>query len=107
MGTIESKNERTVNIRYSKRKSIEKKYILVLLYRELNDLDIALGGDPQCIETQRKREQVTLKLELLEQHKAGAVQVRARAKWVEKGEKNTSLFFSFFPSFFLLFFFFF
>ena len=54
---------------------------------ELDDLDTALDGDPQCIEPQRKREQVKLKLELLEQRKAHAAQVRARAKWVEKGEK--------------------
>ena len=66
------------------------------LYRELNDVDIALGGDPQCIETQRKREQFQLKHELLEQHKARAAQVRARAKWVEEGEKNTIFFFFFF-----------
>ena len=37
-----------------------------------------------------KREQGKLKLELLEQRKAHAAQVRARAKRVEKGEKNTS-----------------
>ena len=37
-----------------------------------------------------KREQGKLKLELLEQRKAHAAQVRARANRVEKGEKNTS-----------------
>ena len=35
-------------------------------------------------QTQRMREQVKLKPELLEQHKARAAQVRARVKWVEK-----------------------
>ena len=54
---------------------------------ELDDLHTALGGDPQRIETQRKREQMKLKLELLEQRQAHAAQVRARVKWVEKGEK--------------------
>ena len=57
---------------------------------ELNDLDTVPGGDPQCIDTQRKHEQVKLKLSLLEQHKACTAQVHARVKWVEKGEKNTS-----------------
>ena len=35
-------------------------------------------------QTQRMREQVKLKPELLEQHKARAAPVRARVKWVEK-----------------------
>ena len=54
------------------------------LYNEFNDLDKALARDPQCIVTQRKREHVKPGLELLEQHKARVVQVRARAHWVEK-----------------------
>ena len=51
-----------LSISYSKRRGLERKIILVHLYSELNDLDTALDGDPQCIETQRKREQVKLKL---------------------------------------------
>ena len=35
-----------------------------------------------------------LKLELLGQHKARAAKVSTRAHWVEKGEKNTKLFFN-------------
>ena len=38
--------------------------------------------------TQAKREQVKLKIEVIEQHKARAAQVRVRVRRVEKGEKN-------------------
>ena len=34
-----------LSISYSKRKSLERKNILVHLYSELNDLDRALSGD--------------------------------------------------------------
>ena len=49
-----------------------------------------LSADPQCTVTQGKREHTKLKLELLEEQ--CAAQVRARAQWVEKGEKNTQFF---------------
>ena len=91
MGTTESRNERTV-ISDSKGKVQNGKNKLVQLYNELNDLDTALGRDPQRIVSQRKREHVKLKLELLEQHKARPAQVRARANWIEMGEKNTKFF---------------
>ena len=77
---------------YSKQKSLERKSTRLQLYNELNDLDTALAADPQCTFTQGKREHTKLKLELLEGHKARAAQVRARAQWVQKGEKNTQFF---------------
>ena len=37
----------------------------------------------------RRENRLKLKIEVTEQHKARAAQVRARSRWVEKGEKNT------------------
>ena len=47
---------------------------------ELNDLHTALDGVPQCIETQRKREQGKLKLELLEHPPLNLETSRTNAK---------------------------
>lgn len=40
----------------------------------------------------RRENRLKLKIEVTEQHKARAAQVRARSRWVEKGEKNTKYF---------------
>lgn len=77
---------------YSKRKHVERKNKTVSLSNELNDLDTYLGSNPQCDSAQVKRENVKMRLELLEVNKARAAQVRARIKWVEEGEKNTKYF---------------
>ena len=37
---------------------------------------------------ERRKNMLKLKIEVTEQHKARAAQVRARGRWVEKGEKN-------------------
>ena len=58
----------------------------------MNDLDVALSASPSSTVAQAKREQVKLKIEVTEQHKARAAQVRARARWLEKGEKNAKYF---------------
>ncbi len=39
----------------------------------------------------RRENRLKLKIEVTEQHKARAAQVRARGRWVEKGENNTSI----------------
>ena len=52
--------------RKAKRKKKTKKSACVPRYNELNDLDTALGAAPHGTVTQRKREKVQLKLELLE-----------------------------------------
>ena len=36
----------------------------------------------------RRKNKLKLKIEVTEQHKARAAPVRARGRWVEKGEKN-------------------
>ena len=54
------------------------------MYNELNDLDVALGAKPNCMPAQKKRENVKLKTELIELHKARAARVRVREQWVEK-----------------------
>ena len=45
-----------------------------------------------CRYPKNQRDQVKIKIELLEQQKSRAAQVRARVKWVEEGEKNTKYF---------------
>ena len=70
----------------------EKKNCLIELYGEGNNLDLALGTKPNRVSTQEKRENVKLKIEWLEQHKERAVQVRDRAEWIEKNDKNTNFF---------------
>ena len=81
------------SIGYSKQISLERKNTRLQLYVELNDLDTALAADPQCTVTRGKHEHTKLKLELLEEHKARAAQVRARAQWVKKGETEEYSFF--------------
>ena len=56
------------------------------MYGKLNDS--ALAANPECVATQNQRDQVKIKIELLEQQKSCAAQVRARVKWVEEGEKT-------------------
>ena len=80
------------SIRYSRQKNLERKNELLNLYNELNDLDVVLSASPSSAVTQAKREQVKLKIEMTEQHKARSVQVRARARWLKKEEKNTKYF---------------
>ena len=77
---------------YSKQKSIHNKNALLKLYNELNDSDSALAANPARVAAQSKRDQIKIKIELLEQQKSRAAQVRARVKWVEEGEKNTKYF---------------
>ena len=72
--------------------NLERKNELLNLYNELKDLDVAPSASPSSAVTQAKREQVTLEIEMTEQHKARAAQFRARARWLKKGEKNTKYF---------------
>ena len=78
---------------YSKQKSIHNKNTLLKLYSELNDSDSTLAANPACVAAQSKRDQIKMEIELFEQQKSRAAQVRARVKWVEEGEKNTKYFF--------------
>ena len=88
MGT--SKGDFTRN--YSKQKSIHNRNTLAELYGKLNDTDSALAANPECVATQNQRDQVKIKIELLEQQKSRAAQVRARVKWVQEGGKTQSIF---------------
>ena len=77
---------------YSKQKSIHNKNTLLKLYSELNDSDSTLAANPARVAAQSKRDQIKIKIELFDQQKSRALQVRARVKWVEEGEKNTKYF---------------
>ena len=75
-------------------KSIHTKNTLLKLYSELKDSDSALAANPACVAAQSKRDQIKIKIELFDQQKSRALQVRARVKWVEEGEKNTKYLFN-------------
>ena len=77
---------------YSKQKSIRNRNTLAELYGKLNDIDSALAANPECVATQNQRDQVKIKIELLERQKSRAAQVRARVKWVVEGGKTQSIF---------------
>ena len=62
---------------YSKQKSLHNRNTLAELYGKLNDS--ALAANPECVATQNQRDQVKIKIELLEQQKSRAAQVRARS----------------------------
>ena len=79
---------------YSKQKSIHNRNTLAELYGKLNDINSALATNPECVATQNQRDQVKIKIELLERQKSHAAQVCARVKWVEEGEKNKKFFFN-------------
>ena len=54
----------------SKQKSIHNRNTLAELYGTPNDTDSALAANPECVATQNQRDQVKIKIELLEQQKA-------------------------------------
>ena len=80
------------SIVYSKNKATKKRCELTYLRHELNELDRALAGTPDCVATLARRNAVKVKLEVAEQHAARASQLRAKVQWVEQGEKNTKYF---------------
>jgi exonuclease III len=77
---------------FSRLKATERKNKLLQLTNDLNDLDIKLSNNPMCAETLRRKEHVKLQIEVIEQYNARSAQTRARARWIELGEKNTSFF---------------
>ena len=76
---------------YSKQKSIHNRNTLAELYGKLNDTDSALAVNPECVTTKNQRDQVKIKIQLLEQQKSRAVQVRSRVKWVEQSRANSKM----------------
>ena len=73
---------------YSKQKSIHNRNTLAELYGKPNNTDSALATNPECVATQNQRDQAKIKIELLEQLKSRAAQVRSRVKLVQEGEKK-------------------
>ena len=60
----------------------------------MNEIDVHISNNPHSVETQNTRQQIAMEIELLENYKVRAAQVRSRIKWVEEGEKNTKFFLS-------------
>ena len=77
---------------YSKQKSVHNRNTLAELYGKLNDTDSALAANPEYVTTQNQRDQVKIKIELLQQQKSRAVQVRSRVKRAEEWGKTQSIF---------------
>ena len=74
------------SIKYSKIKAYEKKDRIRFLEKNLKHLSYAKNGDR---EGQKKIEN---ELDILYTNKAKGAQIRARAQWVEEGERNTKYF---------------
>ena len=79
-------------IDFCKNKNQNKKNKTAKLYNELNNVDMYLSNNPNSVDAQNKREEIKLKLELIEAEKARAAQIRSRIKWIEEGEKSTKYF---------------
>ena len=77
---------------YSRLKSTNNKNMLMKLYQQLGKVDSALSSNPHSIVLQNEKQQIAVKIEIMERQKIHAAQVRARVKWVEEGEKNSKYF---------------
>ena len=82
---------REYSIGYGSQKSREKRLELTTLERDINILDIALEKH-YCKVFEMKREELKSKLSKILLDKAKGEQIRARAKYIEEGERSTSYF---------------
>ena len=82
------------SIQYSKSKAAKKRNNKVLWQAEFDQLDTLLAKDPQNVDMLKNREDIRLKLEILEKEEATSAQTRSRIKWIEEGEKKPNKIFS-------------
>ena len=83
---------RTFSQNYSKIKSADRRNKITQLYNDLNDIDIDISKNVDNEILQKIREKLKLEIEILENYKARAAQVRSRVKWIEQGEKIQNIF---------------
>ena len=79
-------------INFSKLRAIEKRNETHTLQNKLNNLDKSLANNPKDIEKVKERDKIKLNLDVLENEKAKAAQIRSRVKFIADGEKNTKYF---------------
>jgi len=83
------------SISYGKRRTKQKKQTKINLENEINRLDKKIiSTQISTIKKQlaNKREELKKKLDVFQHEQAIGSQIRSKAEWVEKGEKNTSYF---------------
>ena len=85
---------REICIQYSKRKKRSQRSRYLKLQEDLDKADAGLAADPQNSELLRHRERVKMEMEIYAVQEAKGTQTRARAKFIEEGEKNTRYFLS-------------
>ena len=79
-------------IEYGKNKALKNKNELLLLQPEIEKIEQQLLIDSQNEYLQSQYLKLKQKLEINYLEKARGAQIRARAKWIEQGEKNTKFF---------------
>ena len=62
------------------------------LQEDLDKADAGLAADPQNSDLLKHRERVKMEMEMYAVQEAKGAQTRARAKFIEEGEKNTIFF---------------
>ena len=84
---------REYSIEYSVQKANAQRSETVTLEKQINILDIALEKYC-CKEFERKRDELKTELSRRLLEKSKGAQIRARAKYIEEGERSTSYFFN-------------
>jgi len=79
------------SIAYGKKSSRKQMQELKNLQDELNDIDVKMQAN-KCEELEIERKLLLHKLEAHYLYKARAAQIRAKARWIEEGEKSTKFF---------------
>ena len=79
-------------IQYSKNKARFQKQKYFQLQNKMNEIEKTLSVDPNNNELIKQRDNIKLEVELYEIQAARGAQTRARAKFIEEGEKNTKFF---------------
>ncbi len=86
---------KNVSIRHSSQLSRKHKTEMNIIENKINELDDRLSDttDPEILKIlTREKDELRKKVDEISIQKAAGAQIRSRAKWVEKGEKNTNFF---------------
>ena len=83
---------REYSIRYSKKKAQNRKNNQVELRKRLDALHVQTSQNPDDTDLVDEMERVKMEMDLVHMVESKGAQVRAKAQWIEKGEKSTKYF---------------